>query len=42
MDSFDWSIPGPVTYGTDPDGPVIFAGLFEGGSSWGGGGGGVL
>ena len=23
--SFDWSIPGPITYGTDPDGPVTFA-----------------
>ena len=23
--SSDWSIPGPITYGTDPDGPVIFA-----------------
>ena len=23
--SFDWSILGPITYGTDPDGPVTFA-----------------
>ena len=23
--SSDWSIPGPITYGTDPDGPVTFA-----------------
>ena len=22
--SFDWSIPGPITYGTDPDGLVTF------------------
>ena len=22
--SFDWSIPGPITYGTDADGPVTF------------------
>ena len=23
--SSDWSIPGPITYGTDPDGPLTFA-----------------
>ena len=23
--SFDWSVPGPITYGTDPDGSVTFA-----------------
>ena len=23
--SSDWSIPGPITYGTDPEGPVTFA-----------------